>query len=165
MSNRIIVLLLLVLAAAGGIAGCAPIFSGKALDKVDRDIPFSALKNNPERYEGKWVMLGGEIIETRNTREGTVMEVLQRPLTRQGRPVETDETGGRFMVESPEYLDPAVYRQGKPISLIGKVAGQRVQPLGEIHYRYPVLNAEEIRLWEPRRGPRFSFGISVFHQI
>jgi outer membrane lipoprotein len=107
------------------------------------------------------------IIETRNTPEGTSIEVLQRPLDRQGRPLETDDTGGRFIIESPQFLDSAVYRPGKRISLVGEVSGQEVRPLGGIHYRYPVIAAKEIRLWEPRTAPRISFGvgIGVFHRF
>ena len=93
--------------------------------------------------------------------------MLQRPLDRQGRPLETDDTEGRFIIESPQFLDSAVYRPGKRISLVGEVSGQEVRPLGGIHYRYPVIAAKELQLWEPRTAPRFSFGvgIGVFHRF
>lgn len=164
MTNRIMAVLIAFAAiTVQGIAGCAPTFSRQALDQVDRTITFRELQKNPERYQGKWVMLAGLIIDTRNTPEGSFIEVLQKPVDRQGRPRETDDTEGRFLITSPEFLDSAVYRPGKRISVIGEVLGQKMRPLGEIQYRYAVVTSREIRLWEPRTSPQFSIGIGVFH--
>ena len=159
--------LLVLLTGLCCLAGCAPTFSRELLDQVDSTTTFRELQNDPDRHVGKTFMLGGIILETRNTADSTIIQVLQRPLDRQGRPRETDETGGRFIIESPEFLDAAVYQPGKRISLIGQVTGQEVRPLGEIHYRYPVVSSKEVRLWETRQGPRFSFGvgIGVFHHF
>lgn len=167
MKNKSMSILLVALAAGLCLAGCAPTFSRELIDQVDRTTTFRELQSDPDRHIGKTLMLGGVILETRNAAGSTIIQVLQTPLDRQGRPRETDETGGRFIVESPEFLDAAVYQPGKRISLIGKVTGQEVRPLGEIHYRYPVVSSKEVRLWEPRQGPRFSFGvgIGVYHHF
>ncbi len=158
---------LTVFATVLGIAGCAPTFSREALDKVDRSITFSELQSNPDRYQGKWVMLAGVIINARNTQEGTFIEVLQTPMDKRGRPRDTDATEGRFIIASPQFLDSAVYHAGKRISVVGEAAGQKVQPLGETQYRYPVVTPRELRLWEPRTEPQFSFGlgVGVFHHF
>jgi outer membrane lipoprotein len=162
MGNRTILLSRLMLLGVMLVsAGCAPTFSHEALDRVDRDLTFRELQGDPDRFQGKWVLLGGSILDIRNTPQGAFIEVLQRPVDRQGRPRETDETEGRFIIESAQYLDPAVYHPGKRISLIGQVSGQEVRPLGEIHYRYPVVTPRELRLWEPRTGPAFSIGVGV----
>ncbi len=146
------------------IAGCAPPFSRAALDRVDRTVTFKELRGDPERFRGTWLMLAGIIIQTRNTDEGTFIEVLQKPMDRRSRPLETDETGGRFIITTSQFLDPAVYHGGKRISVVGEVAGSKTQPLGEIPYRYPVVRAKELNLWEPTSGPHFVFGVgAVFH--
>ncbi len=163
--NRTISRVLAMLAAAAALAGCAPTFSRDVMDRIDTTIAFRELQAAPDRFKGSWVMVGGMIIETRNTPEGSTVEVLQRPVDRQGRPRETDDTEGRFLIETNQYLDPAVYHEGKRISLVGEVTGQEVRPLGGIHYRYPVIASRELRLWEPRMEPRFSFGIGVFHRF
>ncbi len=149
------------------LTACAPSFSREFLDKVDRTVTFNELQSNPDRYRGTWVMLGGVIIETRNTQEGTSVEVLETPVDRRGRPHDIDASRGRFIIQSPQFLDSAVYYQGKQISVIGEVAGQEVRPLGAMHYRYPIINEKEIKLWEPGAGPRVSFGIGigVFHRF
>jgi outer membrane lipoprotein len=161
--KRNLIFLLIFASLLGG--GCAPTFSRELLSQVNTSITFGELQAGPERYQGEWVMLGGVIIDTRNTAQGTSVEVLQRPLDRRGRPRETDDTGGRFMIESEQFLDAAVYQRGKQLSVVGQVSGQTVRPLGEMQYRYPVVTAKELRLWERRTSPQFSFGVGVFHQF
>lgn len=167
MNKNVLLALLVVFAAAPGLSGCASTFSREAMNLVNRDISFRQLQSAPDSFKGSWIMLGGVILETRNTPEGSTIEVLQRPLDRQGRPRETDDTEGRFIIESPQFLDAAVYHEGKRISLVGLLSGQEVRPLGGIHYRYPVVAAKELQLWEPRSSPQFSFGvgIGVFHRF
>ncbi len=157
------IIVLMGLTAALWVAGCAPPFSRQALDQVDRSITFGELQSDPARYDGKWVMLAGVIVSTKNAKEGTFIEVLEKPMSRRGKPLETDATGGRFIISSEQFLDSAVYHPGRMITVVGVVAGQKVQPLGEIEYRYPVVTARELRMWEPGAGPQFIFGVGVFH--
>jgi outer membrane lipoprotein len=145
------------------LAGCAPPFPRELLEEVDRNIIFADLMKDPARYSGKLVMLGGMIVKTTNLQEGTEVEVLQIPLDSDARPLPTDETGGRFLVLVERFLDAAVYQRGRSVTVIAETAGVRVQPLDEIEYRYPVLQARAIHLWAPYTGPRFSIGIGVYH--
>jgi outer membrane lipoprotein len=142
--------------------GCAPPFSKELLASVDDTVLYADLQKDPERYRGKVLMVGGTIVETKNLQEGTQFELVQKPLESSGRPRATDESGGRFLVLSPKFHDAAVYMRGRPITFIAEVAGQRVQPLGEVSYRYPLLKARETHLWTPYSGPRFSIGIGVY---
>ena len=143
-------------------AGCAPPFSKTLLDKVEKKLTFSELNKAPENYRGTMMMVGGTIVDAKNLKEGTQIEVLQKPLDSEGQPVVTDETGGRFLIVSETYLDAAVYHRGRSITIIGEVAGSKAQPLGEIEYLYPVLTAKELHLWSPSSGPRFSIGVGMY---
>jgi outer membrane lipoprotein len=151
----------LFLVAVLGATGCAPPFAKEALEQVDRGISFRELQRDPDMYKGRRVMLAGVIIETRNTKEGTSIEVLQKPMDQRGRPYETDATEGRFIITTDRFLDAAVYHRGRRITIIAEVAGRKVLPLGEIEYQYPLVVAKELHLWEPSSGPQFFFGVGV----
>jgi len=144
-------------------AGCARPFPSSILDRVDKSVSFADLNKDSQKYKGKWVMLAGIIVLTRTERDGsTSIEVVQKPADSEGRPLRTDETGGRFIAVSKQFLDPVVYQGGREISVVGEVVGDTVRPLGEMVYRYPLLEVEALHLWEePSYGPGFSFGVGV----
>lgn len=146
-------------------AGCAPPFPGETLDRVNRNVSFEELKKDPESFKGAWVMLGGMIVAVKNTREGALIEILQQPLDTRGKPLETDSTGGRFLVQSDVFLDSAVYHQGRMVTVVAEVIGRKELPLDEIIYPYPLLIVKGLHLWGSSTGPRFIFGVGVSHQL
>ncbi len=158
---RLMILLPLLLTAGGVIAGCAPVFPKEALDRVDRRVTFKELQSDPDKFKGVWVMLAGVIIDSKNVKEGTDLEILQKPMDRDGRPLDADATEGRFLMQTDQFLDPAVYERGRFITVIGEVAGKEIRPIDEVLYQYPVINAKNLRLWRPSYGPRFFFGVGV----
>jgi outer membrane lipoprotein len=149
-------------------AGCTPTFPSRITERVDTGISYRDLMNDPGSYKGKWVMLAGDIVAARTEKDGsTYLEVLQRPADKSGMPRETDETGGRFIAVSRQFLDPAVYGRGREITIVGEVIGDSVKPLGAVAYRYPLLEIQAMHLWEPQYGSRahVSVGVGVFHRF
>jgi outer membrane lipoprotein len=146
-------------------AGCAPPFSKETLDKVNRNVSFQELKKEPEKFKGTTVMLGGMIVGSKNAKEGTLIEILQKPLDSSGSPLQTDSTEGRFLIQSDTFLDPAVYHEGRLITVVAEVIGRKELPLDDIMYAYPLLTVKDLHLWEPSQGPRFFFGIGVSHHL
>jgi outer membrane lipoprotein len=146
-----------------GLAACAHVVSKESRDMADPGVTLEELFKEPESFRGKTVILGGSIINTTNTDEGTYIEVLQRPLDYRGRPTATDKSLGRFMVFDKDYLEPAIYRKGRKLTVAGEVLGGTLRPLGDIQYRYVLLRSRELRLIKPRYAPRFHFGVGVFH--
>jgi outer membrane lipoprotein len=145
--------LLLILTAMGLIVSCAP-FSKEMLLRVDPALNFVDVQKNPDAYAGKTVLWGGVIIETSNKQQETVLKVLQTELDYQKRPTRLDRSLGRFLIRQPGFLDPAIYKEGREITVAGEVAGKEVQPLGSSQYAYPVIAAKEIYLWERRPAYR-----------
>jgi outer membrane lipoprotein len=141
--------------------GCASPFPKDLMEKVDARVGFRELQSNPDKHMGATVMLAGVIADVKNAQEGTYLEVVQKPHERRGRPEQTDSTEGRFIVYFQDYLDKAVYRSGRDITVIGEARGIRVQPLGEVEYRYPYLVGTRLHLWERSSGPAFSFGLGI----
>jgi hypothetical protein len=108
------------------LSGCAHVISKDLRTKSDLSLTLSQVRQNPESFKGKWVVWGGEIIETVNQREGTTqIEVFQRPLGWRGEPKETTASEGRFLILADQYLDPYVFRRGKKITVAGEMIGRR----------------------------------------
>lgn len=164
-SPRSLIILGLCLSALFTTAGCAPPFPKETLDKVNRNVSFLELRKEPEKFKGTWVMLGGMIIASKYSKEGTLIEILQRPLETSGRPLQTDSTEGRFLVQSDTFLDSAVYHEGRLITVVAEVIGRKELPLDDVMYQYPLLMMKDLHLWDPSQGPRFFFGIGVSHRL
>jgi outer membrane lipoprotein len=159
------------------LSGCAHVISKDLRTKSDLTLTLSQVRQNPETYRGKWVVWGGEIIETVNQQEGmTQIEVFQRPLGWRGEPRETYPSEGRFLVVYDKYLDPYVFRRGVKITVAGDIVGERTKLLGEMHYRYPLVSGKEVYLWPvyyyppyPNYDPWWSypyglgFGFGFYH--
>jgi outer membrane lipoprotein len=146
----------------GGLLGCQAAVSSEIRAQVDETLTFEQVFSNPEQYRGKLILWGGEIIGTRNTQEGAMVEVLERPLGADERPGPGELPRGRFLVAHKGFLDPAVYSRGREITVVGAVIGKRLQTLDETEYTYPVVEDRELVLWGPRRrGPAFHIGIGA----
>jgi outer membrane lipoprotein len=155
----------LVAFAALAVTGCAAVISQETLKTVDQDIRFEQILENTEAYRGKVVLLGGEIINTENVPNKTVIIVLQRSLGYNQKPDSEGESKGRFIVSTPDFLDPAIYRPRRKITVVGPVMGKEVRPLGELEYAYPVIEKKELHIWPvegaPAPSPQFHFGIGI----
>ncbi|QSR84331.1 Slp family lipoprotein [Methylacidimicrobium sp. B4] len=108
----------------------------------------SQIAADPAAYQGRIVVFGGRIIETRLYEKESLVLISQRSLTQHDEPVRTAESGGRILAEYPGRLDPAVYSPGKRITVAG-----RVLPTPPLSHG-PTIRIEGIRfcLWphEPK---------------
>jgi len=128
--------------------GCAHVISKDLRAKTDISLAFNQVYQNPDIYKGKWVVWGGEIIEAVNQKDGTTqIEVFQKPLGWRGEPYETASSEGRFLVLADKYLDSYIFRRGRKITVAGEILGEKVKPIGEMDYRYPLLSSKQIYLW------------------
>ena len=132
-------------------AGCGAAISPEILKEVDQSLPFEDLLKDPDAFRGKTVLLGGEIIETENFPDKTLLIVLQRPLNSERKPSGKDKSKGRFIVSVPEFLDPVIYGKGRKITVAGRVMGKEVRALDEIKYAYPLIDKRELYLWPEER--------------
>ena len=119
---------LIVLASLLGCVACGSVISPQVQSLADPEFSYAKLASNPEAYVGKVVIIAGTIIEAVNTPEGTRLVLLQYPTNRRGRPQIDASSGGRFLVLAPEYLETAIYRSGRALTVAGEVRGQRGLP-------------------------------------
>lgn len=131
------------------ISGCAHVITKDLRAKADSSLTFAQVQQSPNLYKGKSVVWGGEIIQTTNQKDGTtLMEVFQRALGLRGEPKETTASEGRFLVLIEKYLDPYLFRKGRKITVAGEIQGEKIQPIGEMEYRYPLILSKQIYIWE-----------------
>lgn len=143
---------------------CAPVISKENLKTADRQLEFGQILRNPDAYRGKTVLLGGSIIKTTPFPEKTQMVVLQHPLGYRDKPAGESISMGRFILSAPGFFDPAIYRAGRLVTVVGTVTGKETRTLGEIEYTYPHIANKELYLWpveEIDTRPRFYFGVGV----
>lgn len=142
--------------------GCGGI-SKEARSQVTYVGPFNAVQQQPEKYRGETIMWGGKVIDTRAKDNSTEMVVLQLGLGSQQRPQDNDQSQGRFIIQSRQFLDPAIYPQGTLITVVGPLKGAELRRIGEMEYRYPVIDVAEIKKWKPAEesSPRIHFGFGI----
>ncbi len=144
------------------LTGCAPVISSQSLSLVDREISFAELRQTPDRYIGKHFLLAGQIAGIWNSNEGSELEIVQFATDNRGEITDMSRSGGRFIARNAEFLEPAVYRNGLLVTVVGEMKGKKNMLIGDATYTYPVLVIREIYLWKPEELPKpttFQFGI------
>jgi outer membrane lipoprotein len=99
---------------------------------------------------GQAVRWGSEIIKVDPKAGSTCFEILSRDLDSRARPLPRDPSGGRFIACHEGFQDPEVFKQGREITVVGRVTGIDHGRIGEFDYRYPHVEADAIHLWKPR---------------
>lgn len=131
------------------LSSCFP-FPPELRQQINPNLTFGHIKKDPTIYKGQKVLWGGVIVETKNKPEETILLVRQTELDLGKRPKNLDQTAGRFMVKYKGFLDPDIYHNGREITVIGEIEGKEVLPIGEFFYTYPIIIAQEIKLWPKR---------------
>jgi outer membrane lipoprotein len=144
-------------------AACATGVSKQTRSQVTYTGSFSAIQKDPGGHVGSVVMLGGKILESKASSTSSEIALLQLPLSRSDRPQDGDRSEGRFLLRSAQFLDPAIYRKGTLLTVVGKVSGSEVRPVGDYDYSYPVVESIDIKLWPKRSlgGPWINLGVGI----
>jgi outer membrane lipoprotein len=155
-------LLLFYLSVIFLLSGCAHVVSKEMRSEADKGLPSALLFQQPDDLKGRTIIIGGSIVSSSNAPEGSYIEVIEQPLDYRGRPKNTDQSLGRFIVFHDGYLDTAIYSSGRHVTVAGEVIGKKSRPLGEINYQYPLIKAREVHLVSPGQGIPIHFGIGIF---
>ena len=100
---------------------------------------------------GQRVRWGGQIVSTKPGKDVTCFEIVSKPPDKQARPVDTDETLGRFVACAPGFYDPEVYAPRREVTVTGTLAETMTRNVGDYEYRFPVVQAETVYLWSRRQ--------------
>lgn len=120
--------------------GCAPAISQRYVQEARMDpgapADFAALQANSEKFQGKTVVLGGEVISVSLKDNKSLLAVSQRELDSHLQPY--GPAYGTFYVLSDEFLSPSFYVAKRKVTVAGVVKGTLEGA--------PLLEARQIRL-------------------
>lgn len=136
------------------LCACGHVLSEQALSSVDSTVAYSEVRADPSSHRGETLLLGGEVLGNTVTETGTTLEILRYSLDRRGWPVTPEKPGDRFLARSDEILDPALYAEGKKVTLTGTVVGSETRALDQAPYLYPIFAIGEVRLWSEEESPQ-----------
>lgn len=153
------------------LASCSsgpPVVPDEMRSQIDSSASFRDIQSSPHQFQGRTVLLGGEILSAKRTKEGTEFEILQLPVTADDPPAERlSESQGRFLATDRRPIDPASFPPGTRVTLVGEVRGDEERQLDESSYDYPTLDVKHLHVWDPevyrersRRG-FVGFGVGV----
>ncbi|MCK9376134.1 MAG: Slp family lipoprotein [Syntrophobacterales bacterium] len=133
------------------LAACAslspPAFDAEVIKNVDQGITFPLLQQNPEAFKGRTVLLGGQIVSADLTSDGLVnIEVKQKPLDVDQKPVASASSQGVFLIQFPGE-DLKEIHLGDLVSVVGTMSGTKILQFGSISYPIILINAQKLNYW------------------
>lgn len=111
------------------------------------NIPLNVVKTNLAVYKNKSFRWGGTIVSVVNEKDSSLIQVLFYPIGSYDRPLVNKETEGRFAIVSHLFLDPAIYKEGMEVTVVGVLTGEIEQQIGNKILSLPLLAIEHIHIW------------------
>lgn len=119
---------------------------------ADAQIGVDEARGDWPRFRGSEVRWGGELVSLTNLAEVTELEMVSRPLDTHGRPLRSDTSDGRFLVQIDGFLEPQSFTPGREVTVRGTLSDLHQGRIGEFPYDYPVVTASAYHLW-PKAEP------------
>lgn len=117
---------------------------------------FKTLLLEADKHIGGTVIIGGYILETKNSVEESTLVILQSPLGL-GQEVKTkDHTEGRFIVVHKGFLEPEVYSKDRKITVAGVVIGSVTMTIDGFPHPHLKIRSREIFLWPEKQYPYYN---------
>lgn len=139
--------ILLALCTAILIAGCVAPLAPEVRNKLDPSLDFIEIQADPQRFQGKSLMLGGSIVALKTNDQGSLLEILRWDLNRWGEPLALAEAGDRFLVHTPQQLDSGIYTRGRLVTLGATLNGTSSITINERKESVLLFDLLGIHLW------------------
>jgi outer membrane lipoprotein len=155
---------LLILLASVLLTACAstPEFD---TTQVDRSLTPQSVIAEQQISLNKIALWGGTVLDTKNLKDSTQIEVLAYPLNTYERPQLDKQPLGRFIILHQGYLEPATYSQGRLVTVKGLISDIQEGKVGESMYSYPVISSQQLHLWSKDSSSRnrtsFHIGVGI----
>jgi outer membrane lipoprotein len=126
------------------------------------DLAYLQALSDINKFKNAPVRWGGKVVEVENQPTFSAIQILVYPLGSYGRPNIDENHQGRFVVKSPDFLDPAVYTKDTPITIAGTLIGDTERTIGNKTMRLPLVQAKNIHLWQMEDYGRYYGGYGGF---
>jgi len=134
------------------LAGCSSKPSTISLAVVD-ELSLIQVLADSDAHIGSTVRWGGVVTEVENKADKTWVFLVARPLKNNDKPVVDGASEGRLVASFDGFVDPLVYKSGRPLTVVGSIEGSIVRAIGEYDYRFPVVGVRDSHLWaEPEQN-------------
>ena len=124
-------------------------------DITDSKISINTAVTDFNQYQGKQIRWGGTIVSVENNQNDTWIEIVGKDLNAWGEPVYSDESGGRFLVSVDGFLDPAIYKTDRAVTVYGTIESRVVRQIDDHPYTYPLIKAQSYYLWSDYVNRRY----------
>ncbi len=129
------------------LTACAHQLAKPIDEKIAVNLTLAQIKTKIPDSVGQRVRWGGVIANVKNAPQSTIIEIVARPLNRQGRPMAVDQTAGRFLAQFDGFIDPVVYAKGRDITVVGAVSNEKTQLIDAFEYKYVAIQVDHHKLW------------------
>ena len=139
------------------VAGCSSyeVIPDHLEGQVREDIQLEQVEKTPGPYKGETVVWGGEVLSASIRGDDIKIEILQLPLDRTLRPVDSKPSSkGRFLAidAQRDIKDAALLKKGTLVTVIGEVQGIVASPLDQDSYEAPALLIRDMTVWDRQIG-------------
>lgn len=135
------------------LAGCASQIPPLIREAPPQAPTVAEARQAPQQFVGSEVRWGGIITRVENRPEQTWVELVSRPLGRNGEPDNTNSSDGRFIASFSGFVDPLVYATGQRLTVHGTIEGETSRDIGDYRYRFPVVAVDTAHLWPDEPEP------------
>lgn len=141
------------------ISSCTPVLNRSLLSSGIFNEGLSEIKQDPASYKGRLFILGGIIVKTETTIDGSLIEAIFVPVNSLGYLKSFKVSGDRFLAlyRGREILDPLIFSAKREITLAGEFIEIREGKIGEMEYAYPFFEIKEIYLWEEMKDQDYYY--------
>jgi outer membrane lipoprotein len=118
--------------------------------QIAQEISFARLKQDPNAHRGQVVLLGGRLLSAARAEHGTMLEVLQIPLSDYAIPEESlRHSEGRFLAldRDRHIVDPTLLEADARLTVVGEVLGSTRMTIGEHEEHVPKVAIRHLMLW------------------
>jgi outer membrane lipoprotein len=146
--------IVLVLMVCGG---CAANPASSISQAIVDDVSLTQARSAADAYMGSTVRWGGVVTEVENKADKTWVFLVGRALRDDEEPITDSVSEGRFVASFSGFVDPLVYKSGRPLTVVGSIESNTVRAIGEYDYRFPVVAVRDSYLWAEPDKTKFIY--------